>query len=855
MVEISLRRYTVSYNSNVDITRFFQQEGRMVRVVSDPEGCNIIDMAFPKESKTDLKCRFNDLLELECKDNVLVCGDILDSTFIGEIPEEHMGKYSFNLRNIMLLLVKRDNMKLIVGNRDINKIKVFPLAELTRNFPDGLSNEEEIDLQLLIQEYNNGTLEITAETFKKLRKYSKFSLSNMNNFYPFWHMKKGEEYKGKDWNYSKQDTFHQRYLNIFGVDNNKPVNNKGGKPVDNTGTMSAQNTIETFYHELKILHPKLVEQESNIAEEDMNDYKAFIVLAVYRSLLFPCTAFCSDSLKFLNTACYRGLLYNLLRYSYVNAYSNTKDKFIMYSHGGILRETSLKRIKDSLDQNNLELLSNFNEYIEQRDIEQRGGYYGATRRDIDMDKFIETLNENQQCYTDAFESMNLYTSTPTPLPIDKNMTFLLMIAVSFNSNNFIDNAFKSNINVAYLSPIQVNFDRVRKGFFFLKDKSGKIIETIQVFGHSPNGFSNTIDYYEYTEDLNLEDLKQIAKAKKPAPEPSQKVAAPPSYDQSQMDELDGKFKNLNLSDFPINEFYLYVKKGDKKSQENLLTTRISELTKYVQEIININNEIKEFKETSTESLILHRIAQLEDDFMQKLRLKINELYEELLSILHDDVKPVVTRYFNDINFQIYQLENVLKQLLESKIQELQDYPSGSGIEYAGIQKRIKELREELQRLERSQSKIQKGGDAIQHGWAICIDTSMTHTHSKQGTQSYNYLSIDGNHTIVSKGEINLSNMSKGKLQLDSTTGTLGEGDYFKSEGITENPIKVDQEIGKDIGEIIKVIKKDDFIINVHQIQYVKGQNSSVMMIKHPNGGYNKMLLIMNKGDILKYIWD
>lgn len=722
---VKLSQYKVSYNPNVDITRFFQQKGKNVRIISDPEGCNIIDMVFPSEivdgKRIQGKCRYNEMLDLICKDNVLVCGDILDSTFLDKIPPEHMDKYSFNLRNIMLLLVKRDNMKLVVGNRDINKIKVFPLAELTRNFPDGeLSNEEEIDLQLLIQEYNNGTLEITAETFNKLRRYSKFSLSNMNNFYPFWKLDNKGLYEGKDWNYTKQDTFHKRYLNIFGVDNNKPG--------DNTGTMSAQNTIETFYHELKILHPKLVEQESNIAEEDMNDYKAFIVLAVYRSLLYPCTAFCSESLKFLNTACYRGLLYNLLRYSYVNAYSYINDKFIMYSHGGILRETSLRKIYNSLNKYNLELLSNFDEYRKQRDSNQKGGYYGATRKDIDMDEFIKTLNENQKYYSGAFESMILYKSTPIPLPIDINMSFLLMIAVQFNSNNFIDNYFTDNeINIEYLSPIQVNFDRVREGFFFLKDKRGNIIETIQVFGHLPNGFSNTIDYYEYTEDLNPKDLKEI---ETPSTPPPVKKYAPPSYDLSQ---------------------------------------RIQEL----------KEEIKQSENRT--------------DFDPSLERQIN------LSM-------------------------------------------------------IEKLKKELQRLEEQlQSKIQKGGDAIQHGWAICIDTSMTHTHSKQGTQSYNYLSIDGNHTIVSKGEINLSNMSKGELQLDSTTGTLGEGDYFKSEGITENSIKVDQEIGKDIGRIIKTISKDNFIINIHQIESPEGENNSVMMIKHPNGGYNKMLLIMNKSDIKEYL--
>ena len=242
-------------------------------------------MAMPKDEDY---CQYTKDLDFICKDNVLVCGDILDSTFIGPIPEELLNKFSFNLRNIKLLLFKRDTFKLIIGNRDINKIKVFPLAELTKNFPEtpgtSLTSEFEQKLQCLINDFNNGKIDVTAENYSLLKKYAKFTVSNMNNFYPFWKMDNDGEYKGKDWNYTKQDTFHQRYLNIFGADINKPD--------DNTGTMSAQNTINTFYHELKILHSGFVEEENNIEPNDLNDYKAFVVLSIYRSLLFPVSSYC-----------------------------------------------------------------------------------------------------------------------------------------------------------------------------------------------------------------------------------------------------------------------------------------------------------------------------------------------------------------------------------------------------------------------------------------------------------------------------------------------------------------------------------------------------------------------------------
>ena len=239
--------------------------------------------------------------------------------------------------------------------------------------------------------------------------------------------------------------------------------------------MSAQNSINTIYHELKILHPGFIKQEQNIAKDDLDNYKAFVVLAIYRSLLYPSSAYCSEKLDLLNSACYRGILYKL-RTSHINAYSYTNNKFIMYSHGGILRETNLKKLYNSLNRNNLSLLSDFSKYRL-----QRGGHYD--NRTLDMNEFIKTLNKNQKYYYGAFESMKLKQGPP-----DKNMTFLLMIAVPFKSNDFIKDSFKENIEVEYLSPVQVNFDRVRKGFFFLKDKRGNIIETYQIFGHLPSGF-------------------------------------------------------------------------------------------------------------------------------------------------------------------------------------------------------------------------------------------------------------------------------------------------------------------------------------------------------------------------------
>lgn len=272
---------------------------------------------------------------------------------------------------------------------------------------------------------------------------------------------------------------------------------------------------------------------------------------------------------------------------------------------------------------------------------------------------------------------------------------------------------------------------LEKASSFLKDKRGNIIETIQVFGHIPSGFSNIIDYYEYSGDLKESVEQSIEKT----------IVSP-----------------ITPSLVP----------------NELLQT----------EIKRVDNEIKRLKEFGISN-------QGEQDIINKLEKELEEL----------------------------------NKLLPSK------------------------------------SKYQKGGNNI-GGWAICIDTTMTHTHSRQGTKSYNYLTIDSNHTIVSKGHINLSNMTKGKLELNSATGKLGNEDpngnvfkpshhYYSSTDM--NKVHIEETITPEIGERIKQISKDDFIINIH-----KTGDDTVLMIKHPktagpSGGFNKMLLILNKADIQQYL--
>jgi hypothetical protein len=93
-------------------------------VTSDPEGFNIFNM-------TD----FNP----DSGDSLIICGDILDSTFVSKskddiLNDDILNAKSFNLSNIKNILL-HDNINLVFGNRDLNKIKCKYLCKLNNLHP------------------------------------------------------------------------------------------------------------------------------------------------------------------------------------------------------------------------------------------------------------------------------------------------------------------------------------------------------------------------------------------------------------------------------------------------------------------------------------------------------------------------------------------------------------------------------------------------------------------------------------------------------------------------------------------------------------------------------------------------
>jgi len=210
-----------------------------IRVISDLEGF-------------DIENYFHDT------SNLFVCGDILDSTLVGgtSLTGNYLEAKSNNLKNI-LHCAANSNVRLLFGNRDLNKLKCKYLAELNNTGDE-------------TNKFNNGNVNLSVESYnilkQKINKENVWNVPNMNAWYTFW----ANVGQGKNWTVYpeyKDQPFYDRFLEIFGADNAK----------DNGGTMSAQNLLETIPHEIGI-----------VGNAD-KDYKAFVVLAIFKSMLLKIT--------------------------------------------------------------------------------------------------------------------------------------------------------------------------------------------------------------------------------------------------------------------------------------------------------------------------------------------------------------------------------------------------------------------------------------------------------------------------------------------------------------------------------------------------------------------------------------
>ena len=453
--------------------------------ISDLEGISIGSSVPECE-----KCQNNN-----CPCKVYICGDIIDSTLSiptntkenKELFEDKLNEHKiFNLRNIYDIITN-DKYKLILGNRDINKIKCISLCKLKN------TNNNEI-----IKGFNNSGINLTEDSYGQLKKAITIDpwVSNMKNWYTFWSAQiKDQKWEKKDWTNTttyNNEPFLTRFDEIFGVDNVK-------------GTMSAQNLLNTIPIETGIITAENIEKADK-------DYLAFIVLAIFNSMLQMHEPTTNDGEKIewdmltkTNSSFCKGWLYKLYTTSNVCECLEINNKLFLFSHGGITTDLineveKVKAYKNKLmeKKNDLKQLLTDADTFLQHFTQQKGGNYSETKNSIEsitIIKSIKSINEIfKQSIKNIFIKSNQILGNFVEFSPNGDMLFILSMSAPFNC----ETKFKNNktlcantIDTVIYSPIQPGYANMRKNNFV---SPGKTI--YQIFGHQPVGFGTTIDLIE-----------------------------------------------------------------------------------------------------------------------------------------------------------------------------------------------------------------------------------------------------------------------------------------------------------------------------------------------------------------------
>lgn len=514
----------MSKGSNIDLQTFLNTTDiTQTKIISDYEGEKIPELT----------------------ENLLICGDIIDSTVGGggdssKMPVNgHVGDISknHNLYNIYRVLTD-DKIRLILGNRDFNKIKCLPLCKMkyimtVKKQTEQKDKKEKEKEKTDIENFNNGKLDLSLDTYKTYFELIKKNdwIANMNNWLPFWNDttmeigdKQGTNYKTWRDAYkvaASKTPFLDRFNKIFGVDGS-------------VGTMSAGNLLYTIPFEVlgvdevkqnipeksnqivEISAPKdetpdiKTERETKNKKNRKNmDYLAFIVLSVFNAG-FNKIDISAKSVKQYSTIATKDNLHatyiNGLFYRFYKAIGTEKVNFMgyltidnkklyLFSHGGITSDLiENPNITDLQAQiaKDYEKITN----SEKKTTSQQGGAIEVTK-EFEQEKIKQALNiynDNvckivQKFMNEFYECMEGIKTNKSDL---SEYTYMpshdMLLLLSLGAPYKPVTTDKRDTKFVMRSPINPGIVEI------INSKQGFVCTDAiltQIFGHVPKGFGPT----------------------------------------------------------------------------------------------------------------------------------------------------------------------------------------------------------------------------------------------------------------------------------------------------------------------------------------------------------------------------
>lgn len=294
-------------------------KGKNSMIIGNPEGMSIEHIIKKSNDSSNI--------DIE-KDNIVVLGNIIGSTFsknplltqdYGEDDSDKLKTYYSNIikmkshNNANIEFCNKDNVTFIMGNRELDLIKIKDLVELKSG--------------------NYG--ENTIEKYLQIRNVAEFKIESLKAFYPFW-----VKYYFKD-SYTIPDNFKfiKRFKKIF-------------KSID------AEMLLFTLYYESNINNDALLDELTLLAisyfynmkteiekhrESTESEPSTISTLGEFTTILDKLDYLAFYVFQYFST---KNELYNLIKKADFILQLKVSNSYYLLSHGGITEDMFDKKSSD-----------------------------------------------------------------------------------------------------------------------------------------------------------------------------------------------------------------------------------------------------------------------------------------------------------------------------------------------------------------------------------------------------------------------------------------------------------------------------------------------------------------------------
>jgi hypothetical protein len=370
---------------------------------------------------------------------LIFLGDVADYTFIGDIlkhSDNGIQRQRFCYLEMINLINNHTNAISVIGNRDINKLKLVPLLEIdgqpTWWKSQNPTNDNILEIaKTLKTNINNGTW--------------KWKITDLSPFYPYWNQKNAGLKCWKGWDTYPTSLKH-RFDAIFGRD-----------PVD--GTMSAQNTIVGLPIELGLYNDETKNDNELLSAIVFTAYARMLDISLYQKQSS------NNTTRFGFNTNLDGVLAYYLTTNLICGYFIRDKNVFLFSHGGFhsdytgeydIKQEVFKTIKSQ----------------ESIDEAQKGGQINTFNKINDFNRdFNQKIN-------------NVINKKPSS---DNDLDLLLALGANVDGNEHITGMTKKSP----IMPRHIDHLGDNKPLFTNTLPNISSENVYNIYGHSPNGFAYT----------------------------------------------------------------------------------------------------------------------------------------------------------------------------------------------------------------------------------------------------------------------------------------------------------------------------------------------------------------------------